>query len=125
MSEIKTHAGGCHCGRVRYEVDLDLSKPVIACNCSMCGRAGTLLTFVPTESFRLLSGEAVLREYKFNHLVIQHLFCGNCGIKSFARGKGRDGGDRDRHQRALHRRGRPRHAQRPEVRRQAALNQSS
>jgi hypothetical protein len=59
----------------------------------MCGKAGTLLTFVPTESFRLLSGEAVLREYKFNHLVIQHLFCGNCGIKSFARGKGRDGGD--------------------------------
>ena len=93
MSESKTHAGGCHCGRVRYQVDLDLSKPVISCNCSMCGRAGTLLTFVPAESFRLLSGEAVLREYKFNHLVIQHLFCGTCGIKSFARGKGRDGGD--------------------------------
>jgi hypothetical protein len=93
MSEIRTHAGGCHCGRVRYEVDLDLAKPVISCNCSMCGRAGTLLTFVPTGSFRLRSGEAVLREYKFNHLVIQHLFCGNCGIKSFARGKGRDGSE--------------------------------
>ena len=93
MSEIKTRAGGCHCGRVRYEVDLDLTKPVISCNCSMCGKAGTLLTFVPTENFRLLSGEAVLREYKFNHLVIHHLFCGNCGIKSFARGKGRDGAE--------------------------------
>jgi hypothetical protein len=91
MSEAKTHSGGCHRGRVRYEVDLDLSKPVISCNCSMCGKAGTLLTFVPAGSFRLLSGEAVLRDCKFNHLVIHHLFCGNCGIKSFARGKGREG----------------------------------
>ena len=59
----------------------------------MCGRAGTLLTFVPTESFKLLSGEAICTDYKFNHLVIQHLFCSNCGIKSFARGKGRDGAE--------------------------------
>jgi hypothetical protein len=92
MSELKSYTGGCQCGRVRYEVRLDLSKPVIACNCSMCGRAGTMLQFVPPDQFTLKSGEDVLKDYTFNHNVIHHLFCGVCGIKSFARGKGRDGG---------------------------------
>ena len=93
MSEPQTYAGGCQCGSVRYEVQLDLGQPVISCNCSMCGRAGTLLTFVPADRFKLLSGEGLLTDYQFNHLVIHHLFCRKCGIKSFARGKSRDGSD--------------------------------
>ena len=91
MSDTKTYQGGCKCGAVRYEVALDLSKPVISCNCSMCGRAGTLLTFVPADQFKLLSGEDSLTDFQFNKHVIHHLFCKVCGIKSFARGKGRDG----------------------------------
>ena len=87
------YAGGCQCGRVRYDVRLDLSQPVIACNCSMCGRAGTLLTFVPANQFTLKSGGDALTEYKFNKHVIHHLFCSTCGIKSFARGVGRDGSE--------------------------------
>jgi hypothetical protein len=92
MSEIQTYTGGCHCGKVRYEVKLDLGKPVTSCNCSMCGRTGTLLTFVPADQFTLKSGEADLTDYLFNKHVIHHLFCRVCGIKSFARGTGRDGG---------------------------------
>ena len=91
MSELKTHTGGCHCGKVRYEVRMDLSAPVISCNCSMCGRAGTLLAFVPAAQFKLLSGEDALTDYQFNKHVIHHLFCKECGIKSFARGAGKDG----------------------------------
>ena len=90
-SELKTYSGGCHCGNVRYDVKLDLGGPVIACNCSMCGRGGTLLTFVPVPQFTLRSGEEQLTEYMFNKHRIQHLFCRNCGIKSFARGTGPDG----------------------------------
>ena len=91
MSEPKTHAGGCHCGRVRYEAKLDLSKPVLSCNCSMCGRTGTLLMFIPATQFTLKSGEDSLTDYQFNHQVIHHLFCKVCGIKSFARGTSPDG----------------------------------
>lgn len=91
MDETKTYEGGCHCGRVRYEVRLDLAKPVISCNCSMCGRAGTVLTFVPTDQFTLRSGEDALTDYRFNKHAIHHLFCKTCGIKSFARGKKPDG----------------------------------
>jgi hypothetical protein len=57
----------------------------------MCGRTGTLLSFVPGEQFSLLSGEDVLKDYQFNKKHIHHLFCTVCGIKSFARGTGKDG----------------------------------
>ena len=90
MTEAK-HKGSCHCGNVKYEVTLDLAKPVIACNCSMCARSGTLLSFVPSSAFTLLSGEDALRDYQFNRKMIHHLFCTSCGIKPFARGKMPDG----------------------------------
>jgi hypothetical protein len=83
----QTYTGGCQCGKVRYEVALDLSNPVIACNCSRCGRLGSLLTFAPAGDFKLLSGEGDLTDYQFNKHVIHHLFCSTCGIESFARGK--------------------------------------
>lgn len=86
-----TKTGGCHCGSVRYEVAIDLAEPVTTCNCSMCGKSGTMLSFVPDEAFKLLQGDEVLGEYRFNHQVIAHLFCKQCGIKSFARGVSPDG----------------------------------
>jgi hypothetical protein len=84
-------SGSCHCGNVRYEVDIDLTQPVITCNCSMCGRSGTMLAFVPAAAFTLLRGDEMLSEYRFNKQVIGHLFCKNCGIKPFARGAMPDG----------------------------------
>ena len=90
MSDAKTYTGSCHCGKVRYEVTLDLGK-VTACNCSMCGKKGTLLTFAPAEAFKLLSGEDSLTPYQFNKKVINHNFCSTCGVTSFARGKRPDG----------------------------------
>ncbi len=86
-----THHGGCHCGAVRYKVDIDLEQPALMCNCSMCGRAGTVRWFVPANKFTLEQGEASLTNYKFNKHVIDHLFCKVCGIKAFARGKGPKG----------------------------------
>ena len=58
----KTYTGGCQCGAVRYEVSLELGE-VIACNCSRCGRLGSLLAFAPAENFKLLCGEGALTEY--------------------------------------------------------------
>lgn len=91
MGEIKEYAGSCHCGRVRYRVSLDLSAPAIACNCSICSRTGTLLTFVPADKFVLESGEEALTDYQFNRKIIHHLFCSTCGVRSFARGQMPDG----------------------------------
>jgi hypothetical protein len=89
--ETKTRTGGCHCGHVRYEVESDLAE-VISCNCSICQKRGTLLTFVPEEKFRLLSGAEFLTDYQFNKNVIHHLFCSTCGTASFAKGEKPGGG---------------------------------
>ena len=82
----QTYAGGCQCGKVRYEVGLDIAE-VIACNCSRCRRLGSLLAFAPAAQFKLLSGETDLTSYQFNRHTIQHKFCSTCGIQSFAIGK--------------------------------------
>jgi hypothetical protein len=87
-----TYIGGCQCGNVRYEVTTDISEP-IACNCSRCGRLGTLLAFAPPDQFKLLKGEGATTEYQFNKHVIHHLFCSTCGIQSFAQGKRPDGAE--------------------------------
>jgi hypothetical protein len=81
------HHGSCHCGAVSYRADVDLSQPALSCNCSMCGRTGTMLMFVPPDKFTLEKGEDSLTSYKFNKHVIDHLFCKVCGVKPFARGK--------------------------------------
>src|SRR3979490_1617996 len=82
----KNYRGGCQCGQVRYEVSAEIGE-VIACNCSRCGRLGSLLAFTPAENFKLLSRQGAMTEYQFNKHVIHHLFCSTCGIQSFARGK--------------------------------------
>lgn len=87
----KTVTGGCQCGAVRFEaVGVDTDK-ALACNCSRCGRLGTMLCFVPETDFTLEKGEDSLTEYRFNKEVIQHVFCKICGVQPFSRAKGPDG----------------------------------
>jgi hypothetical protein len=77
------HAGGCHCGRVRFEVTAPAKLEVVECNCSICGKSGYLHLIVPAERFRLISGADALSTYSFNTLTAKHLFCATCGVKSF------------------------------------------
>ena len=51
---MRTHAGGCHCGRVRFEVIAPANIEVSDCNCSMCSKSGYLHLIVPAEQFKLL-----------------------------------------------------------------------
>ena len=82
----QSYTGSCQCGKVRYEVQLDI-KEVLACNCSRCGRLGSLLAFAPSSQFKLIQGEKDLTTYEFNRHMIQHKFCSICGIQSFAMGR--------------------------------------
>ncbi|MCA9637182.1 MAG: GFA family protein [Myxococcales bacterium] len=88
--EPRTYEGGCHCGAVRYAITTDLAR-VIECDCSICTKTGTLLTFVPASSFRLIQGEDALTDYQFNKKWVHHYFCPTCGIRSFVAGKTPDG----------------------------------
>jgi hypothetical protein len=92
MGEEKTYTGGCHCGQVQFDVQMDLGHAT-ACNCSICSKMGWLLAFVPKEKFNLRSGQDVLTDYQFGKKTIHHLFCSRCGINSFSRGKSPKGGE--------------------------------
>jgi len=84
------YRGSCQCGAVQYEATVDLDHTV-SCNCSRCGRLGSILAFTPPQNFTLLSGEDRLTEYLFNRHAIHHQFCKVCGIQPFARGSKPDG----------------------------------
>jgi hypothetical protein len=82
-SELVTHSGGCHCGRVRFEVEAPAALAVQRCNCSICSMTDFLHLIVPSSRFHLQAGEGALATYTFNTGVAQHRFCRECGIKSF------------------------------------------
>jgi hypothetical protein len=79
---VRTHPGGCHCGRVRFEVTADLDR-VVECNCSICTRKAYLHVIVPRDRFRLLTGDDALATYRFGTMTAQHHFCRHCGVASF------------------------------------------
>ena len=81
----KTYKGGCHCGAVRFEAELDPSTGT-KCNCSMCTKKAFFGVVVKPSSFRLVSGEAKLSDYQFNTRMMHHFFCPNCGVHAFGRG---------------------------------------
>jgi len=77
------HAGGCHCGQVRFEVLAPAEIDATECNCSICSRTGFLHLIIPKSRFKLLQGSEYLSTYRFNTGVARHLFCKVCGVKSF------------------------------------------
>ncbi len=77
------HKGGCHCGKVRFEVEAPADFEAVLCNCSICRMTGYLHLIVAQNKFRLVAGESELVTYTFNTGVAQHYFCSHCGIKSF------------------------------------------
>ena len=88
----ETRVGGCHCGAVRFEAPVDLSQ-VIQCNCSICIKRGVLWSFVPASQVKFFKGEHSVTDYQFAAKKLHHLFCPNCGVGSFSRGKSPKGED--------------------------------
>jgi hypothetical protein len=83
----KTYHGSCHCGKLRFEADLDLAQGTGKCNCSYCWKVRAWNLGIKPEDFRLLSGKADAREYGFregsdNH----HVFCSHCGVRVYTQG---------------------------------------
>lgn len=84
--KTQTYHGSCACGKVRFEVVLDLSQGTFKCNCTVCTKARLWAAPVKKDAFKLLSGENDLSVWGEK---ILHHFCKHCGIKVF--GKQADG----------------------------------
>jgi len=82
----KKHAGGCHCGAVRFEVDVDLSQGVGQCNCTVCTMVGGTTSIVKPEAFQLLKGESETSFYEWGGKTGRRFFCKHCGVSCFAKG---------------------------------------
>lgn len=78
-----THSGGCHCGRVRFQVTAPAKLQVSDCNCSICTKSGYWHLIVSADRFMLISGREDVSTYTFNTGVAKHYFCSHCGVKSF------------------------------------------
>ena len=73
------HAGGCHCGAVRYAIDAPLDD-VAHCHCSICRKTsgGIVTTWatVPHDSFSWVRGEAAVYPSSGHS---ERFFCARCG----------------------------------------------
>jgi hypothetical protein len=77
------HKGGCHCGRITFEVEASADMDLHDCNCSICRMTGYEHLIVPSSAFTLTKGKQDLTCYTFNTGTAKHYFCSHCGIKSF------------------------------------------
>jgi hypothetical protein len=85
----KTYKGGCRCGAVRFEADIDLAADMGRCHCTLCTLGISTRSWSATvqpEAFRLLAGEDMLSDYQFGRLGGLQSFCRQCGARSFERG---------------------------------------
>lgn len=80
------HSGGCHCGAVRYDVEIDVSAGASRCNCSICTMIAPTSGIVKPNAFALRSGEDALSTYSWGGNVSTRYFCKKCGVHVFGKG---------------------------------------
>jgi hypothetical protein len=79
---MKTHAGSCHCGAIKFEIDSDLAE-FTKCDCTLCVKKNAVMVKVHENDFRLVAGKEHLGLYQWNTKVARHHFCKICGIYTF------------------------------------------
>ena len=84
------YPGGCHCGRIAFEVEGELTE-AMDCNCSICAKRGYLLWFVPRTQVQLSTPETDFASYTFGDGTIAHHFCPHCGCAPFGMGADENG----------------------------------
>ncbi len=84
-ANVSKHQGSCHCGAVRFEVDVD-PQTATRCNCSICAKGGSMGAMVKPAAFRLLSGKESLGSYVWGSKIGTRFFCKHCGVYCYGAG---------------------------------------
>ncbi|MFT5506031.1 MAG: hypothetical protein ACI8XC_003756 [Gammaproteobacteria bacterium] len=75
------YKGGCHCGKIQYEISGELGK-IVCCHCSQCRKSqgSAFATNAPVNAshFHLLQGEEFISEYPTSEDKVR-AFCRQCG----------------------------------------------
>jgi hypothetical protein len=95
------YKGGCHCGKIKFSLDGDLTGAT-SCNCSICQRKGHLLWFVPAAQVQLDALPQDVGTYTFNKHHIAHHFLQNLRCQPIRRWGHTHGRQNDRDQYPLH-----------------------
>ncbi|MDB5432582.1 MAG: Gfa-like protein [Caulobacter sp.] len=88
---MKSYNGGCHCGAVRFEADIDLAKGTTRCNCSICFKSRAWFTLVKADNLRMIVGDDAVADYQWtppsrSEPNLHYHFCRTCGVRVFAQG---------------------------------------
>jgi hypothetical protein len=88
------HAGGCHCGNLRYVLETALALaalPLRACQCSFCRLHGARSTSDPAGRIRFEARDvSLVTRYRFGLRTADFLVCARCG--TYVGATMRDGG---------------------------------
>jgi hypothetical protein len=79
VSVTTAHAGSCHCGAVRFTVELPAEPRAARCDCSICSMKGAVAVGAPLAALEIVEGADKLTCYRFNTGVAKHWFCSICG----------------------------------------------
>lgn len=83
------HKGSCHCGAVKFRVNVDIASGTSKCNCTFCWKQRNWnVGGLKAEDFELLAGEEALSAYarKTEAFEVSHRFCAKCGTQTHGSG---------------------------------------
>ena len=79
----KSYRGSCHCGKIRFEADVDLSAGTGKCNCTACWKKRWWSVAVKPAQFRAKGGEENMTGYKPGASKGHGGFCKTCGVIAY------------------------------------------
>jgi hypothetical protein len=82
-SGLTKYTGSCHCGKNRWEVEMDLASGVGRCNCTICTKLGVTSMIVKPAAFRLLAGDDLTT---YPNRIGARFFCKHCGVYAYGNG---------------------------------------
>lgn len=79
----KLFHGSCHCGKIKFQANLDLTQETIKCNCTFCRKNSNWNIKVKDEDFKILEGQDYFSKCSSDPQIGEYIFCKLCGNMPF------------------------------------------